>query len=54
MKIGDKVTIYDDGKPYKNGVITHIGKTIYGERAVVHTETGSDWVGFTAHLKKIN
>lgn len=54
MEIGDKVIIYDNGHWYKRGVITEIRNTKFGEKAIVHTETGSDWVGYTSHLEKVD
>ena len=52
MKVGDKVTIYDDGKPYKTGIIVKIGKSYWGKyKAIVKTESGSHWVGFVENLE---
>ena len=45
MKIGDKVTIYHDGKPYKNGVIKEIKQTKSCKKAIVNTEMGTIWYG---------
>jgi len=52
MKVGDKVTIYSDGKPYKNGVIVKIGASFWGkDKAIVKTESGSSWIGFVENLE---
>ena len=53
FKVGDKVTIYDAGKPYKSGVIEKMATTRFGEKVVVKTETGSTWIGFLKNLRKI-
>ena len=46
FKVGDKVSIVEDRKVYKRGLIEKIGTNKNGTpRVIVNTETGSSWIG---------